>query len=416
MTFKKGDRFYRDDSRIVRDLGVLSSAILARKQLLRPLRILDACSGTGVRALRYLKEPTTDFVLANDPQTTDNALEENMKEFVDIGKALVTKDVARQCFRKSADKGHLWDLIDWDGFGAGGAPTVGEALEAVRPGGLLYVTATDSVSAAGRNNDVTIAAYGAIATRNQSVNEQMLRLVIGVAVREAAARGLTAKPVFSYFHAPSSKAQVMLRIIGQRPPSKHLAKLSFLTHCKNCLQNNTLSFSELAGSRCVSCKADPRDSFVMTGPAWTGHLHFREFLVDICEEARQRGWEDAERLIRVLQTENRFPPMYYDLGRLASKAGVVTPPRRLIQQELSKMGFSSSRSHVASRTIKTDALVPDLVEATRRASEIAKEITGMKVKTTKEMRSSAGEEGLVDEANVDARGKESQPLSVGPRR
>ena len=380
-TFSKGARFYREESQIARDLGVLAAVVLAQKYLLRPLRVLDVCSGTGVRALRYLSESPTDFVLANDPQTTDDMLERNLASFINKEKAAVTKDLARDCFRRMALRNRLWDIVDWDGFGSGGSPGVGEALEAVNPDGLVYITATDSVSAAGRNSDVTLAAYGAVAARNPFVNEQMLRLVVGTAVREAAARGLYAKPLLSYFLPSSSKAQVLLRVHKGKPPPKYLSRLGFVIHCKECLQITTVPIGALMNIQCCSCRTKSRDALTLSGPLWLGRLQFKDFLEDIRAEATHRKWLQVESLLKVLDNENRFGPGFYSLGAIASRAGVQTPPRRLIQQELHNMGFSSTRSHVAARTIKTNARTPDLLRAVRKASQIFKEQYDMNVES-----------------------------------
>ncbi len=47
-----------------RDLGVLAAAVYKKKH--GHLRVLDAMSGCGIRAARYLSQAQADFVWAND--------------------------------------------------------------------------------------------------------------------------------------------------------------------------------------------------------------------------------------------------------------------------------------------------------------------------------------------------------------
>ena len=73
-TFRRGNLFYRESSRLIRDLGVLTLAVLASEsEPMEPLRVLDAMSGTGVRALRYSHEVNrTMHVHANELMQGDH--------------------------------------------------------------------------------------------------------------------------------------------------------------------------------------------------------------------------------------------------------------------------------------------------------------------------------------------------------
>ncbi|MCZ8162449.1 MAG: tRNA (guanine-N1)-methyltransferase, partial [Microcystis sp. LE19-196.1B] len=52
--FNINNTFYRPESKIVRDLGVLAAAIVKKER--GSLRVLEVMSGSGVRALRYWLE------------------------------------------------------------------------------------------------------------------------------------------------------------------------------------------------------------------------------------------------------------------------------------------------------------------------------------------------------------------------
>lgn len=64
VQFLIGNSFYRKESAVGRDLGVLAAAVLKREK--GQLHVLDALCGSGVRAARYLAQAQADFVWAND--------------------------------------------------------------------------------------------------------------------------------------------------------------------------------------------------------------------------------------------------------------------------------------------------------------------------------------------------------------
>ena len=71
VSFSVGPSFYRPQSSLGRDLVVLAAALYKRRN--GQLRVMDAMSGCGVRALRYLSQSQADFVLANDCNPNLNA-------------------------------------------------------------------------------------------------------------------------------------------------------------------------------------------------------------------------------------------------------------------------------------------------------------------------------------------------------
>jgi hypothetical protein len=98
-----------------------------------------------------------------------------------------------------------YDLVDVDSFGSDTSHLAG-AIDALKYGGMLYLTSTDGMSAAGKRPSRALAAYGCYPRCLPSANEQGLRMLIGAAVREGAARGVTLAPLFSLYsyHGPVS--------------------------------------------------------------------------------------------------------------------------------------------------------------------------------------------------------------------
>ena len=174
--------FYRPASRLIRDLGVLALVVLGVPEP----RVLDAMSGSGVRALRYVLEGGASFVLANDLMEGDHPLEVNLAPLVADGRCKVSHSDAVDLYFRGKLDGTRFDMVDVDAFGTG-QPHVSEGWYAVKAGGLLYICATDSLTTKGENPHKAWSGYAATAQSFPACNEQGLRLVVATAFREAAA-------------------------------------------------------------------------------------------------------------------------------------------------------------------------------------------------------------------------------------
>ena len=174
--------FYRPASRVIRDLGVLALVVLG----VPAPRVLDAMSGSGVRALRYVHEGGASFVQANDLMEGDHPLEANLAPLVADGRCRVSHANALDLYLRSRLDNTRFDMVDVDAFGTG-QPHLSEGWFAVKAGGLLYICATDSLCTTGANLHKAWSGYAATAQSFPACNEQGLRLVVATAFREAAA-------------------------------------------------------------------------------------------------------------------------------------------------------------------------------------------------------------------------------------
>ena len=146
----------------------------------------------------------------------------------------------------------FYDLIDLDMFGSD-TTAIGPALDAVRFGGLLYLTSTDGFSSSGKRPQRALAAYGAYTRAHPSANEQGLRMLIGAAVREAAARGLRVRPVVSLFSPHGPVFRAMLRVTRGREDAMQDFGFVGFSHVNGSAR--TVSFRcawHLRGSRCIN--------------------------------------------------------------------------------------------------------------------------------------------------------------------
>eukprot|EP00193_Tetraselmis_chui_P017102 CAMPEP_0177774762 /NCGR_PEP_ID=MMETSP0491_2-20121128/13710_1 /TAXON_ID=63592 /ORGANISM="Tetraselmis chuii, Strain PLY429" /LENGTH=376 /DNA_ID=CAMNT_0019293223 /DNA_START=1 /DNA_END=1131 /DNA_ORIENTATION=+ len=285
--FVSGAAFYRPESAQARDLAVLA-ALAYQRRTGRRFRVLDACSGSGVRGARYLHQAGVQSVWCNDYNssnggllsanlrgvddtlrtlTEDQADTENIEEAALEGlrgyarqgiveSVSTTEDEAKspQTWRVSHYEAlrlltsrwlaeDYYDLVDVDSFGAQGSFT-SAALGAVKHGGLLYLTCTDGLAASGRAPSTALIEYGTYTHPTPFANEQGLRMLIGSAVMEAARRGQTAKPIFSLFSAHGPVFRVMFEVRKGNDRTQ-LKDINFIAHCPTTLANRIVPFADL---------------------------------------------------------------------------------------------------------------------------------------------------------------------------
>lgn len=184
-----------------------------------PIRILDALSATGLRALRYAHElPFNVSVTANDllPAATE-AIKRNVKMNGLDDKINVTQSdavahmytvVAQELTanasgdldkkEKKNRRSNLYDVIDLDPYGTG-ANFFDAAIQSVRhDGGLLCVTCTDAgVWASQGYPEKCFSLYGGVPMKGAHSHEAGLRIILHSIATAAARYGFMITPLLS---------------------------------------------------------------------------------------------------------------------------------------------------------------------------------------------------------------------------
>lgn len=360
--FRIGDAFYRPQSRLGRDLAVLAATVYRQQR--GQLRVLDAMAGCGVRSLRYLLEASADFVWVNEgnPDLRE-LLTHNLTVASTPRRAFhITHRDANEIFFERYQQRDFYDLVDVDNFG-GGAPYLSTGLWAVRHGGLLYLTSTDTRTTGGHNPEHSVQLYGAYARPHPASHEQGVRLLFGSALQQAAARGLALCPLFAYYNGHVHR--LMLRLTTGTPwPAKHYG---FIGYCHHCGHYQTLSWRQLGQALCPHPgrpAAAPRP-FVISGPLWLGALHDRAVLAPMLDQALAWGWQATAALLTVMQAEATLPPYYFTLPEIGRHGRMDIPKRERLMAVLGDRGFRVSRTHFDAQAIKTDATLADCIAAAR---------------------------------------------------
>jgi tRNA (guanine26-N2/guanine27-N2)-dimethyltransferase len=345
--FILGEAFYRESSRISRDLGVLVAQVY-RQQVGR-LRVLDGMSGAGVRSLRYALEAQADFVWANEgnPDLMDG-LQQNLAALPQDRYCLSNRSLEQLLGERAVEKDYF-DLIDLDAFGSPLVFLQG-CLRSIRYGGLLYLTSTDGRSISGQLPEQSLRQWGAWIRSHPAVQEQALRLLLGSVVQQAALMGLGLEPIFSLYRGQVYR--IMVRILGKQ--NWQTDRSGFLGYCHSCGNFQTLAWRQLGQAVC-DCTGR---SLSVSGPLWLGPLHSEPWLRAMAVLSQERSWDSITALLQTMQAETPLPPYYYPLGEIGRRGKMDLPRRDRLIQALTQAGYQASPTHLDPEALKTNAPFP----------------------------------------------------------
>lgn len=146
----------------------------------KEIRILDALSATGLRAVRYAKEVGESEpgirIVANDIlEKASEAIKQNC-ELNQVSNLVSVKNQDASLLMYSSRKPEdRFIVVDIDPYGSC-SPFTDAAVQSVADGGLLMVTCTDMAILCGNHSETAYAKYGGSSLKLVSCHEQALRL------------------------------------------------------------------------------------------------------------------------------------------------------------------------------------------------------------------------------------------------
>lgn len=236
--------------------------------------------------------------------------------------------------------GGPFGYVDLDPYGSP-APFVRVALDAVRPGGLLAVTATDMMVLAGAQPAACVRRYGARPVRGRLGPEGGLRILLAYLARSAAERGRSVRPVLAYVRDHHVRAYVEVRDGVVPAPIDTIVSDSWT--------------------------GPPLGDSGPWGPLWLGPIHDPELAegLEVPDTAAQPR-EVGTFLARIAEEARIDRPFYYEPNTLARRLGIPRPsPLESWVERLRASGFRAGRTHVRPEGFRTDA-PRAVVEATAR--------------------------------------------------
>jgi tRNA (guanine26-N2/guanine27-N2)-dimethyltransferase len=347
--------FYNPKSELNRDVAVVALQAFISEYKKTKVRVCTPLAGTGVRPIRFAKEVTgIDRVIVGDanPQAIElinkNRDMNSVEEVLDV----FHRDANRLLSQYSTFQ-QKFDAIDIDPFGSP-REFFDSAIRTLKPPALLCLTATDMPVLVGIRPETCIKRYAAVPLKTEYAHELAVRILLGCAVREAAAQNIGLSPLLSF----SIDHYVRLNCLAQEGDMetwKAVSQLGFIIHCSQCGHRSITKGLIPHAFSCDECKAEKAQ---LAGPLWIGKLGEKAFINKIQENLEKFTLGEKRRvstLLSTLEEEANGPPTYYDLHHLADKLNIPIPPFREVIKRLCDTGEFCVRTHYSPHAIRTSA-------------------------------------------------------------
>ncbi len=320
--------FYNPAMAFDRDIGVaFAQALRGRRDA--PLHGWEMLAATGVRGLRMVNESDLFATLLQTEAHPEAfaVLHMNAEPFHDRG---VT---CREADARELPAEGPFDYVDLDPYGTP-VPFLASALRALRPGGVLAVTATDMMVLAGVQPKVCVLRYGAQPVRGRLGPEGGLRVLMKHVAETARAQDRVLRPLLCYVHDHHVRAYVE---IAPKLP--------------------TTGPDPIATIDAASWTGPALGGLGHLGPMWLGPLFDAGLVRSMrAPERAERFRETAGFLSRLGEESEVDRPFYYECNELAKALGLARPPSFLAMQEgLTGAGSRSARTHARAGAFRTDA-------------------------------------------------------------
>lgn len=330
-----GSVFFNSQMAFNRDVSVM----LLRAVGGEGMRVADAMSATGARAVRIANEVPGVQVTANDinPQAV-RCIEENIRI-----------NGLENCVATNRPLGSLlaeetFDYVDLDPFGSP-MPYLHAAISGCRRRGILAITATDAAPLSGAHRAKCERRYCARPLRGHMCHEAGLRILMGSVARELAKFDRGMAPLLSFSADHYFRTYVRLEE-GAAAADRSLSQMTYLSYDPDTLE------------RSASPEADGEHRY---GPMWGGRLFDRDVLSKMSPEGVSDGRRCAS-MLEMWREEIDSVPYAYSIDEISSFTKQPTPKFDAFMEALAERG-DASRTHLGPVMFKTSLPLADVLSA-----------------------------------------------------
>ncbi|KAF8010145.1 hypothetical protein BT93_J0945 [Corymbia citriodora subsp. variegata] len=341
------------------------------KRELKPPRVLEALSASGLRALRYAREVEGigQVVALDNDKASVEACRRNIKFNGSVACSKVESHLTdARVFMLTHPK--EFDVVDLDPYGS---PSVflDSAVQSVVDGGMLMCTATDMAVLCGGNGEVCYSKYGSYPLRGKYCHEMALRILLACIESHANRYKRYIVPVLSV--QMDFYIRVFVRIYTSASAMKNTPlKLSYVYQCIGCdsfhlqqigrtvSKNNSVrylpGFGPVVPQECTDCGK----KFNMGGPIWSAPIHDLEWVTSILADLKSMKdrYPAYDRISAVLTTiSEELPdiPLFLSLHNLCATLKCTSPSAVVFRSAVINAGYRISGTHVNPLGLKTDA-------------------------------------------------------------
>lgn len=356
-----------------------------RKITAGPIKILEALSATGLRAIRYGHEiPQVCKIVANDllgeavKSIDRNIIYNDLQHKVKANEADAIK------FMSSLPKSNKFNVIDLDPYGSA-TPFMDSALQAIEDDGILLVTCTDAGVFAGSGYpEKCYAAYSGNNFGNSFINSETnheagLRLIINMIATTAAKYGKSIEPLLSL--SIDYYARLVIKVRSSPLEVKKLSSKTMIVFaCNGCGNKIYQPLGRISGHKyqyprldylvssvCKYCES----TFTIAGPMWFDKIQNEDFINRILKinlESDHEVYQTHERIKGMLTlAKSEIPePFYFNLNQLSSIFKAPPIPIHEFVKAIGNLNYNISLTHAKKNCIKTDAPWEVVLQITRQ--------------------------------------------------
>ncbi len=329
--------FYNPHMRTNRDITVTVTACFADQDY----TFLDAHSASGIRGIRIAKEVGLSTTMCDWDELSYECIKRNIK-LNSLSNCFAIKRNANVVMLDNS-----YDIIDLDPFGSP-APFLDAASRSAKR--LLCITATDTAPLCGAHKNACIRRYASLPLKTEYYPEMGIRILLSAVARSLARYDKAMIPLLSY--ASIHYYRIFIAVKKEvKLANEGLKDIGFVSHCFNCgTRQWKKGLATAIEEKCPFCGSDTS----LAGPLWLGRLHDKNFCEKLIKEAKHRGFEQAEKLIKACRDELDIP-MHYDYHKLCKSLKISARPMNELISSLKSKGFQASRTHFSGVSFKTDA-------------------------------------------------------------
>ncbi|CAM8957830.1 unnamed protein product [Rhodiola kirilowii] len=343
---------------------------MKRKEL-KPARVLEALSASGLRALRYAREVEDlgEVVALDNDKNSVEACRRNIKFNGSVASAKVKSELAdARAYMLTHTK--EFDMVDLDPYGSP-SDFLDYAVQSVVDGGMLMCTATDMAVLCGNNGEVCYSKYGSYPLKGKYCHEMALRILLNCIESHANRHKRYIVPVLSV--QMDFYVRVFVRIYTSASAMKNTPlKLSYVYQCTGCdsfhLQplGRTVSkndsvrympgFGPVVSQECSDCGK----KFNMGGPIWSAPIHDQEWVASIIADVtsmkdRYPAYGRISAVLTTVSEELPDVPLFVSLHNLCSTLKCTPPSAQDFRSAVINAGYRISGTHVNPLGLKSDA-------------------------------------------------------------
>ncbi|XAR71317.1 tRNA (guanine(26)-N(2))-dimethyltransferase [Bertholletia excelsa] len=328
------------------------------REELKPPRVLEALSASGLRALRYAREVEGigQVVALDNDKVSVEACRRNIKFNGSVACEKVESHLAdARVYMLTHPK--EFDVVDLDPYGS---PSVflDSAIQSVVDGGMLMCTATDMAVLCGGNGEVCYSKYGSYPLRGKYCHEMALRILLACIEGHANRYKRYVVPVLSV--QMDFYVRVFVRIYTSASAMKNTPlKLSYVYQCIGCdsfhlqpigrtvAKNNSVRYLPGFGPVVPQDCSDCGKKYNMGGPIWSASIHDQEWVTSILANVksmkdRYPAYDRISAVLTTISEELPDVPLFLSLHNLCATLKCTSPSAIIFRSAVINAGYRIS--------------------------------------------------------------------------